>query len=98
MLRILVTYTMKPGMREEFLRCLQANRIRETVLREEGCLGYDYYRSVQDEDILLLVEHWSNSQAQQLHLTQPHMALVREAKDAYVADTSLETSSISDGK
>ena len=90
MLGINVTYTMKPGMREEFLRRLEEGNFRQTVLAEAGCLGYDYYRGVEDENILLLVERWTDRQAQQLHLQQPHMALVRAAKEACAADTRLE--------
>lgn len=90
MLGINVTYIMKPGMGEEFLRRLEEGNFRRTVLAEEGCLSYDYYRSVEDENLLLLVERWTDAQAQRAHLEQPHMALVRAAKDACVADTRLE--------
>lgn len=89
MLGLNVTYIMKPGMREEFLRRLEAGNVRQTVLAEAGCLGYDYYRSVADETVLL-VERWVDGQAQRLHLQQPHMALIRSAKDACVADTRVE--------
>lgn len=90
MLGINVTYIMKPGMREEFLRRLEEGKFRQAVLAEAGCLGYNYYRSVEDENALLLVERWTDRQAQQAHLQQPHMALVRSAKEACVADTKLE--------
>ena len=90
MLGINVTYILKPGMREEFLRRLEEGNFREAVLGEQGCLGYDYYRSVQDEDVVLLVERWTDRRAQQIHLEQPHMALVRAAKEACVAETNLE--------
>ena len=90
MLGLNVTYIMKPGMREEFLRRLEEGGLRKTILGEAGCLGYDYYRSAEDGDVLLLVERWTDRQAQQLHLQQPHMALVRAAKDACVAETRLE--------
>lgn len=91
MLGLNVTYIMKPGMGEEFLRRLEEGKFRQAVLAEDGCLGYDYYRSVEDEDILLLVERWTDLQAQQAHLQQPHMALIRSAKDACVAETRLES-------
>ena len=90
MLGINVTYTMKPGMREEFLRRLEEGNFRASVLEEVGCLGYDYYRSVEDEDVLLLVERWADHRAQQVHLRQPHMDLVRQAKEACVAETKLD--------
>lgn len=90
MLGINVTYTMRSGMREDFLRLLEKHSFRSHVLAEQGCLGYDYYRSATDPDVLLLVERWTDRQAQQAHLQQPHMALAQQAKEAYVADTKVE--------
>ena len=90
MLGLNVTYIMKPGMREEFLRRLEEGKFRQAALGDAGCLGYDYYRSVEDEDVLLLVERWADHQAQQVHLRQPHMDLVRQVKEACVAETKLD--------
>ena len=85
-----VTYTMKPGLRAEFLREVSEHGIQKAVLAEEGCLQYQYFEAVDEPDKLLLVERWTDLQAQQAHLQQPHMALVRSAKDACVAETRLE--------
>ena len=85
-----VTYAMKPGLRAEFLREVSEHGIQKAVLAEEGCLQYQYFEAVDEPDKLLLVERWTDRQAQQLHLQQPHMALVRAAKEACAADTRLE--------
>lgn len=90
MLGINVTYIMKPGMREDFLRRLEEGKFRQSALSDAGCLGYNYYRSVEDENVVLLVERWTDRQAQQVHLQQPHMAVVRQAKEACVAETRME--------
>ena len=90
MLGINVTYTMKPGMREEFLRRLEEGNFRQTVLAEAGCLGYDYYRGVEDENILLLVERWTERKAQEVHMTRPHMVPLKEIKERCVADSLVE--------
>ena len=90
MLGINVTYMMKPGARDAFLSELAALHIRQAVLAEAGCLQYDYFRSVQEEDSLLLVEKWTDAQAQKTHLSQPHMAQVAALKAKYVSDTRLE--------
>jgi quinol monooxygenase YgiN len=60
------------------------------VLAEDGCMQYDYYASAEDENKTLLVEQWSSREAQQIHLTQPHMAGIRQAKEDHVIDTALE--------
>lgn len=87
-LKVLVTYKMKEGHRDAFLADTAA--VRPAILAEDGCQQYDYFASAQDENITLLVEQWSSREAQQVHLTQPHMAAVRQAKADHVVDTSLE--------
>ena len=84
-----VTYTMKPGLRAEFLREVSEHGIQKAVLAEEGCLQYQYFEAVDEPDKLLLVERWESRAAQQLHLRQPHMAAAIAMKRDYVADTVL---------
>ncbi len=88
-LTFLVTYTAKPGQRETFLRALAARGIPEAVRAEAGCLQYDYYLSIENEDEILLLERWTSAEAQQTHLRQPHMAQARELKELYVETTAL---------
>ena len=87
-LKVLVTYKMKPGHRAAFLADTAA--IRPQILAEDGCLQYDYFASAEDENKVLLVEQWTSRDAQQIHLTQPHMAGIRQAKEDHVIDTALE--------
>ncbi len=68
-----VTYTMKPGLRAEFLREVSEHGIQKAVLAEEGCLQYQYFEAVDEPDKLLLVERWTERKAQEVHMTQPHM-------------------------
>lgn len=91
MLGINVTYTMKPGEREAFLAALAACRLRETVLEEAGCLGYDYFLSAHDPDRLLLVERWTGRAEQRAHLAQPHMAALAGLKERCVSHTEVVT-------
>ena len=91
MYHIYVTYTAKPGTREEFLEQIAALGLRQAVLAEEGCLGYDYYRAVDDPDQVLLAELWADRRAQQIHLEQPHMRAMPAIKEEFVRQTGLET-------
>lgn len=90
MFGIHVMYTMKPGKRDAFLSEIAACGAREAVLRETGCIQYDYFLSVQNPDQLLLVEKWTDRDAQQVHMTQPHMAQVADIKARFAVDTKLE--------
>ena len=84
-----VTYIAKPGCREAFVRKVVTEGILTAVRAEEGCLAYDYYFSAQDENIVLLVERWESDAHVRVHLTQPHMAQLRQIKEEFIASTSI---------
>ena len=89
MLLINVTYTMKPGMLDTFLKEVQAQGIQAAVRREDGCLQYDYYLPVEEDNTLLLVERWRDQAAQQAHLATPHMAALGKIKEQCVVRTQI---------
>lgn len=88
-LTLYVRYLAKPGCRETFLRQLTTNGIIDAIRREDGCLRYDYFLSVQNADEILLVEQWQTEEKQQAHLRPPHMDQLRRLKSEYVADAQL---------
>lgn len=90
MLGVNVTYTMKPGKREEFLSEIAACGAQEAIRKETGCIQYDYFLSVEDPDKLFLLEKWTDREAQAVHMTQPHMVQVTAAKERCAVDTALE--------
>lgn len=97
-MQLLVTYTAYPGQRETFLRAIAARGIAEAVRAEEGCLQYDYYLSLQDENVILLHERWTCADCQKVHMTQPHMAVLGELKEKYVEKVTLrEVAEVSHG-
>ena len=61
------------------------------MLAEAGCLQYDYFRGVDDPDVVLLAELWESREAQQVHLKQPHMQALPALKEQYILETKLET-------
>ena len=90
MYRVYVRYEMKPGMREDFLSAVAGAGLRQAVLAEKGCRQYDYFRDVDDPDVLLLAELWDSREDQQVHMGQPHMAALPRLKEQYVRQTALE--------
>lgn len=89
MLLIQVTYTMRPGQREAFVRKIRESGILDAIRGEDGCLGYSYYLPEEEDGTLLLVEKWTGAQAQKAHLETPHMKQMAAFKPEYVADTKL---------
>ena len=89
MMTLFVRYICKPGGREDFLREITGRSIDTAIRAEQGCLCYDYYLSAQDPNVILLVEQWSDPEAQKRHMAQPHMEELRAIKHKYVLDTLL---------
>ena len=89
MLLIQVTYTMRPGQRDAFVRKIRESGILDAIQGEEGCLGYSYYLPEEEDGTLLLIEKWTDAPAQKAHLETPHMKQMAAFKPEYVADTKL---------
>lgn len=96
MLLIQVTYTMRPGQREAFVRKIRETGILDAIRGEDGCLGYSYYLPEEEDGTLLLVEKWTDAPAQKAHLETPHMKQMAAFKPEYVADTKLISCTIPD--
>ena len=86
---LLVTYTAKPGCRQDFVSQVVQQGLRDAILQEDGCVAYDYYCSTQDENQLLLVETWESEAQQQAHTRHDNMARLRQLKDTYLQDTKI---------
>ena len=89
MYTIYVQFKCRPQKREAFVQALKSNGVLAAIRAEDGCLRYDYFFSEADENELLLIEAWESKKHQQVHMTQPHMAFLREVKDDYVESTTL---------
>jgi quinol monooxygenase YgiN len=89
MYTIYVKFTCLPGKREAYIQKVKDEGILAAIRGEDGCIKYDYYLSEKDEKEILLIEQWETKQHQQIHLTQPHMAQLRQFKGDYVTDTVL---------
>lgn len=83
-----VVYHVKAGKVEEFREKLTEANIEATVRKEYGCEAY-YYTSHPENDTIILTERWISKEAQQEHLTKPHMEIVKALKDEYVVSTEV---------
>ena len=84
-----VTYIAKEGCAKAFVEELENSGAASAVRAEDGCIHYDYYFSAKDENVVFLFEEWESEHHQQVHLTQPHMAAVRQIKEKYILETAL---------
>ena len=85
-----VTYHCKPGKRDAFLEAVSSEAIDLASRAENGNFKYDYYRSVDQEDDLLLIEKWADEATLALHRSQPHFFMLGDLKEEYVEGTDIE--------
>lgn len=84
-----VTYYAKEGCAKAFVEELEKSGVGAAVRAEDGCIHYDYYYSAKDENVVFLFEEWESENHQQVHLTQPHIATLKEIKGKYILSTEL---------
>ena len=85
-----VTYKCKEGMRDEFLEAIMTEGIDVACRAEDGNFKYDYYMSTQDDNEMLLVEHWRDADALAVHQSQAHFKRLGEIKNEFVDETIIE--------
>ena len=87
-----VTVQARPWRRAS----VQAGRVvnGQGVRQEDGCLAYEYYRSAEDTEKILLLERWESPFHQKVHMSQPHMAELSQLKNSYISDVQLQRLSL----
>lgn len=89
-LKILVEYSVKENKLNDFLTEIKNYKIREKVLKEKGCISYDYFLPEDTtQNKLVLIEKWQSKDLQQLHLITSHMQTFSAIKEKYVYDTNV---------
>lgn len=86
-MELLVIYKLKENCTDAFIKEIYEAGLPETIRKESGCMGYDYFVPTEKGDAVVLIEKWENKEAQTIHLGQPHMKRLREIKDKYAVDT-----------
>lgn len=97
MIHVIATITVKPGKRDAFLA--EFHRVVPDVLAEDGCLAYGPaidtpsgipVQPALRQDVVVVIEQWSDLAALRLHLEAPHMAAYRERVKDLVAGVQLQ--------
>ena len=77
------TLTTDKGKREGFVRLL--SKLVGPSRAETGNLMYDTYQSLEDPEVFIVVERWSNESAVKAHFETPHFkAFVQEVEKLVV--------------
>ena len=73
----------------DFASEMERSGLRAAVLAEEGCMQYDYYRPLAEENCVLLVEHWRDRAALDKHSAGEPMAKSRRSRQATTSQRPL---------
>ncbi len=85
-----VTYIVKKGKRDEFLRNIKDMGIITGSKQEPGNLFYEYYYPIECENSVLLVESWTNTKAQECHGKAEHYQKLTQLKKEYVEEVHIK--------
>ena len=85
-----VTYTMPDrASRDGYLKEANEQGIPEKSRMEEGCIRYEYFFPVDDDNRLFLWEQWESREHQRVHCETEHFAALGRLKEKYGAETEI---------
>lgn len=70
MIMVTATITAKPGQRDAIIE--KAQDLIESTRLEPGCISYHLYASTENKDVLLMLEHWKNTEVLEAHMQTEH--------------------------
>ena len=97
MIHVIATIELKPGMRERVLK--EFEQLAPQVRHEKGCIEYGGAVDIASgiavqiplrDDVLTVVEKWSDVDALKAHLAAPHMATYRAKVKDWVVKSSIQ--------
>lgn len=91
-----VVYKVKAGKRDEFIKRVTEAGIIKATKQEPGNLLYDYYCPIDDNNSVLLVEEWTDTNAQEAHCRTEHFKRLSEIKKEYVEEIIIKKFDASD--
>ena len=71
MIVINAEFNIMPEQKQQFLN--EISELIQASKQEEGCLSYQLYQAITDENNFVMVEKWENPQAIELHNTMSHL-------------------------
>jgi quinol monooxygenase YgiN len=72
---VVISMRFKAERKEEGLAALKS--CQDLTRQEEGCIFYDVWVDKNDPELFYLLEKWTNQELLDIHLTKPHVAVLR---------------------
>ena len=77
------TIPLKPDCREQALEL--ARQMAEASTSEVGCISYDFYLGLLDENVLMLFQEWESMESLRDHFQTEHMEEFMRVLPEYLA-------------
>lgn len=91
-----VTYKVKAGKRDEFIQKVKELGIMTASKQEPGNLFYEYYYPIDDDNSVLLIESWTDTNAQAAHGKTEYFKMLSNLKNEYVEAVLIKKFIVSD--
>lgn len=85
-----VTYNVKTGKRDDFFKKVTELGVPKGSRKEAGNIKYDYFFATDNENQILLIEHWKDQDAFDIHVGMDYFKELQKCKDEYVESTNIE--------
>lgn len=87
MIQVIVFYSVQPIFEMEFTALFA--RVREVVLKEDGCIQYELFVSPYNPSRYCLVEKWASQSAIDAHLATQNLADFRRKSSTLFAEKAV---------
>lgn len=88
MITITAKCTLIEGKKEDFIQ--MAQKLIEESNKESGCVSYDLYEDINDENIVTFIEVWKSSEAIEIHNNSDHFkTIVPKLRELQIEDSSV---------
>ncbi|HET7797940.1 MAG TPA: putative quinol monooxygenase [Nevskia sp.] len=88
MIYVIAQLKLKPGTSER--AAIEARKVVEGTVKEDGCLFYDFNLSVTDPTRLVAVERWESKEALAKHNETPHLLAWRKVVAEIVVERDIQ--------
>ena len=90
MITVNLRYKGTKGSAKAFADEMTASGTVDLIRSEPGTLRYEYYRSLDDPETVLLIDSWADQAAIDAHHASPMMATIAALREKYDLHMSVE--------
>ena len=90
MITVNLYYKGENGNARTFAEEMEASGIAENIQKEPGNLRYQYFLPLDDPEIILLIDSWTDQAAIDAHHASPMMAQLTELREKYDLHMTVE--------